>query len=90
MSEEQQAQPTTQEYIPPTDIPPQTQVPYKNGSVIFNVSMRAWLSLIIVATLCYCVIVKTDAPQYFQVIAASVVSFYFGHTIAQNGNSIKM
>lgn len=55
--------------------------PESGASHLFNISIRAWLSLIIVGTMCAVWIMGRDLNQDLFTLGAMVIGFYFGqHT----------
>jgi len=58
-------------------------------SEIFGVSLRGWVSLILIVTVCAMSImnIKVEEPLYSLVLTIS--SFYFGHQIASRSNKVE-
>lgn len=61
----------------------------KDHSEIFGVSLRGWVSLILIVTVCFMSImnIKVEEPLYSLVLTIS--SFYFGHQIATRSNKVE-
>lgn len=49
----------------------------KGQSRVFNVSVRAWLSLIIVGTMCYCWVAGIDLDDFMKYVTTTVIAWYF-------------
>lgn len=49
-----------------------------NESKIFGVSVRGWLAILTVSTLCGMAVCKIKVDEPFYTIVISIVSFYFG------------
>lgn len=58
----------------------QSPQPTRTSSTIFGVSVRAWLSILIVGTVCALASFGRDIPQVLGNLAISAISFYFGST----------
>ena len=64
----------------PADVTPApiSDVAAKDQSMLFGVSVRAWLTVMLVVTVCYMSVatIQVAEPLYTLVVAA--ISFYFG------------
>jgi hypothetical protein len=59
-----------------------------NESNIFGVSVRGWLAVLTVLTLCIMAYVGKKVDEPFYTIVISIVSFYFGQKTHEN-NSVE-
>lgn len=57
-----------------------------NESQLFGVSIRGWLAVLTVMTLCVMAFMKIKVDEPFYTIVISIVSFYFGQ---KTGNTPK-
>lgn len=51
-----------------------------NESKVFGVSVRGWLAILTVTTLCGMAVCKIKVDEPFYTIVISIVSFYFGQS----------
>jgi|ERR1017187_5925063 hypothetical protein len=49
-------------------------------SKIFGVTVRGWIALIFVISLCVYVGLKVTVPEVMIILTTSVISYYFGHS----------
>jgi hypothetical protein len=57
---------------------PTTHDTSNGDSKIWGVSMRGWISFLIIFTACYVVLAKIEAPEWFTAVVMTTVGFYFG------------
>jgi len=60
--------------------PPATENPMgQDNSAIFGVSLRGWIALLVVATVCGMSIANIIVVEPLYTLAGLVVGFYYGH-----------
>lgn len=65
--------------LTPPSIPPEdTDDTVSNGSHFFSVSLRGWLALVLVGTLCYMSVRVLKVEEPLSSIVTLTVGFYFG------------
>ena len=52
-------------------------------SNIFGVSVRAWVCILLVITVCFMSAIKIDVTEPLYTLVVSVVSFYFGRNVGK-------
>lgn len=57
------------------------------GSHMFNVSLRGWIALLVVATVCVMSYRQLEIKEPLYTLAGLVVGFYFGQTKPKNQQS---
>ncbi len=51
-------------------------------SSIFHISLRGWLALILVVTVCYMAIMQIEVKEPLYTLATMALGFYFGQKVA--------
>ncbi len=55
--------------------------PVVNGnkdSQIFGVSVRGWMAVLCISTVCICSVIKIDVSELLGYLATGITAFYFG------------
>ena len=58
--------------------------PQTDHSTIFGVSLRGWIALIVILTVCAMSILKTDIKEPLYTLAGLIIGFYFGQNPKKN------
>ena len=60
-----------------------------DGSTILGVSIRGWIAMLVVFTVCWMSATKTAVVEPLYTLATVCISFYFGHQIGTNTQALK-
>ena len=58
-----------------------------DGSELFGVSVRGWLAICLVVTVCIACLIKTTVGEPLYSLVIGAVGFYMGGTVHKNSNS---
>jgi hypothetical protein len=65
----------------------QPDSPKTDYSTIFGVSVRGWIALILIISLCAMEMMKITVAEPLYSLSISICSFYFGHQIGRQNKS---